>query len=410
MNILFVHQNFPGQYKHLAPALARNPLNRVVAMRLGVDTFWQGIQVIGYQVPPQAGAVHLYLSDLQVKVIRAEAVAARALLLKKDGFIPDIILAHPGWGETLFLKQIWPTARVGLFCEFFYGVQGTDVDFDPEFPSRLEPLPEACRLQMKNANQLLAFESADRGLSPTQWQKGRYPQRLADAIDVIHDGIDTQALRANPDVSMQLNGQRTLTRTDEIITFVSRNLEPYRGYHQFLRALPDILKQRPNARVMIVGGDSVSYGAAPPNGKTWRALFWDEVKDRLDTSRVHFVGHLPYEQFVQLLQLSTVHVYLTYPFVLSWSLLEAMSMQCAIVASSTAPVIEVLEHKTTALLVDFFKPDELTAAVCRLLEDKDLSAHLGQAARKRVVSDFDLQTVCLPGQIEWVSRLARQSL
>lgn len=406
MNILFVHQNFPGQYKHLAPALARDPNNHVVAMRLGSDVFWQGMQVIGYQVPSPPPSVHLYLSDLQVKVIRAEAVAARAWLLKKDGFSPDVIVAHPGWGESLFLKQVWPAARLGLYCEFFYGVEGTDVDFDPEFPARLEPLPEACRLQMKNANQLLAFESASRGLSPTHWQKGRYPKRIADAIDVVHDGIDTQALRANPGVSMRLNGQRTMTRKDEIITFVSRNLEPYRGYHQFLRSLPDILKQRPNARVMIVGGDSVSYGAAPPNGTTWRALFWDEVKDRLDPSRVHFVGHLPYEQFVQLLQLSTVHVYLTYPFVLSWSLLEAMSMECAIVASSTAPVMEVLEHERTSLLIDFFKPDELTAAVCRLLDDKVLSAHLGQAARKRVVSDFDLQTVCLPRQIEWISRLA----
>lgn len=406
MNILFVHQNFPGQYKHLAPALARNPLNRVVAMRLGADVFWQGIQVIGYQLPSPSPSAHLYLSDLQVKVIRAEAVAAKAWLMKKGGFSPDVIVGHPGWGETLFLKQVWPAAGLGLYCEFFYGVEGTDVDFDPEFPARLEPLHEACRLQMKNANQLLAFESAGRGLSPTHWQKGRYPKRIADAIDVVHDGIDTQALRAYPGVSMQLNGQRTLTRNDEIITFVSRNLEPYRGYHQFLRAIPDILKRRPNARVIIVGGDSVSYGAAPPTGTTWRALFWDEVKDRLDTSRVHFVGHLPYDQFVQLLQLSTVHVYLTYPFVLSWSLLEAMSMECAIVASSTAPVVEVLEHERTSLLIDFFKPDELTAAVCRLLDDKILSAHLGKAARKRVVSDFDLQTVCLPRQIEWVSHLA----
>lgn len=406
MKILFVHQNFPGQYKHLAPALARDPLNQVIAIRQGSDDMWQGIQVAGYQVQAQPGSVHPYLSDLHVKVIRAEAVTARAWRLKQDGFSPDVIVAHPGWGEPLFLKQVWPAARLGLYCEFFYDLEGSDVGFDPEFPSRLPPLPEACRLQIKNANQVLAFEDAQRGLSPTQWQKSRYPERLARHIDVIHDGIDTQALCANPDVSMQLNGQRTLTRKDEIITFVSRNLEPYRGYHQFLRALPDLLRRRPNARVMIVGGSGVSYGAEPPAGTTWRTLCWDEVKDQVDASRVHFLGNLPYNHFVQLLQLSSVHVYLTYPFVLSWSLLEAMSLECAIVASATAPVIEILEHEKTSLLVDFFKPGELADSVCRLLDDKALAAQLGRAARQRVVADFDLQTVCLPKQIEWVSELA----
>jgi glycosyltransferase involved in cell wall biosynthesis len=409
VKILFIHQNFPGQFKHLAPALAKDQGHEVAAMRMGVDAVWQGVQVFGYQVKTKTTSTHALLNDMHAKVLRAEAIAQRALELKQSGYTPDVIVAHPGWGETLFVKQVWPAARLGLYAEFFYSQVGADVGFDPEFPSAQDPLANACRLRMKNANQLLAFDEAQRCISPTQWQKSTYPEKWAAQIDVIHDGIDTELLRPNPAVAMQLNGQKTLTRQDEIITFVNRNLEPYRGYHQFVRALPELLRKRPDARVMIVGGKDVSYGALPPKGRTWREIFWNEVKDQVDVSRVHFLGHMPYPDFVKLLQLSAVHVYLTYPFVLSWSLLEAMSVQCAIVASRTAPVLDVLEHEHSALLVDFFQPSELVQAVCRLLEDQHLAARLGLAARAHAVEHFDLRTVCLPQQMKWVHALAQIS-
>lgn len=375
-------------------------------MRMGADAVWQGVNVFGYQVKNQPASSYPLLSDMQPKVLRAEALAQRAHELKLQGYTPDVIVAHPGWGETLFLRQIWPSARLGLYAEFFYHADGADVGFDPEFPPAQDALNNAFRLRLKNANQLLAFDDAQRFISPTQWQKRTYPEKWAQLIDVIHDGIDTQQLRPNPDVVMRLNGRQTLTKADEIITFVNRNLEPYRGYHQFIRALPELLRKRPKARVMIVGGQGVSYGALPPQGQTWREIFWNEIKDQIDVSRVHFVGHMDYPDFVKLLQLSSVHVYLTYPFVLSWSLLEAMSVQCPIVASNTAPVLEVLEHERTALLVDFFQPAALVQAVCRLLDDKVLAIQLGRAARAHAVQHFDLHTVCLPKQMQWVLSLS----
>ncbi len=329
--------------------------------------------------------------------------------LREAGFSPDVILAHPGWGEALLLKEVWPKARLALFCEFHYRAEGGDVGFDPEFPPTADAFSTAARLKLKNANQLLSLEEACRGLSPTRWQRSQYPERLQAMIDVIHDGIDTQVLRPDPAVRMTLNRELTLTRDDEIITFVNRNLEPYRGYHVFMRALPALLARRPRARVIIVGGNEVSYGAAPPAGTSWRQLFFDEVRERIDTRRVHFVGKLPYPDFVRLLQLSAAHVYLTYPFVLSWSLLEAMSVGCAIVASRTPPVEEVLEHGRTGLLVDFFDRDALTDSVCALLEDRSLAAKLGAAARAEVVDAYDLRTRCLPAQIAWVQALARNA-
>ena len=409
MNILFIHQNFPGQYRHLAPALAATG-HRVVAMRVGENARWSGVQVVGYSVKaPEGGPGHPWLADLQPKLVRAEALARTAAELKAQGFEPDLIIGHPGWGETLLLREVWPRAPIGLYCEFYYSANGADVGFDPEFPPSADALSNAGRLRIKNLNQLLAFEDATRGISPTQWQKSLYPGRIRRAIDVIHDGIDTQALRPNPAVTMRLKDKVTLTRNDEIITFVNRNLEPYRGYHVFMRALPEILRRRPNARVLIVGGDGTSYGAAPPPGKSWRNLFLDEVKAELDLSRVHFVGRLNYADFVQMLQLSRVHVYLTYPFVLSWSLLEAMSIGCAIVASDTAPVREAIQHDDTGMLVDFFNRAQLVESVCGLLDDADSRARFGKMARQHAVETYDLQGLCLPSQLKWVEAVREAS-
>jgi glycosyltransferase involved in cell wall biosynthesis len=412
MNVLFVHQNFPGQYRHLAPALAALPGHQVRALRIGKDdASWQGVKVSSYAVSPESVTPggHPWLADMQTKLVRAEAAARAAAQLKADGFVPDVIVAHPGWGETLLLPEVWPRARIGLFCEFYYRGDGADVGFDPEFSKAADELAEAGRLRAKNINHLLSFEDAVAGISPTEWQRSLYPERMHERINVVHDGIDTRALRPNPGISMSLNKGLRLTREDEVITFVNRNLEPYRGYHVFMRALPELLRRRPKARVILVGGDGVSYGAAPSGpgqvGKTWRQIFLDEVKDELDMRRVHFVGKLPYADFVQLLQLSRVHVYLTYPFVLSWSLMESMSIGCAIVASDTAPVREVIADREHGLLVDFFDGQSLVERCCELLDDPALAARLGKAARERVVERYDLTTRCLPAQLEWVERV-----
>ena len=406
MRILFVHQNFPGQFKHLAPALAARPGHEVVALTMQKDppAAWRGVRLVGYRAGRGSSpTIHPWVGDFEAKAIRGEAAFRAALRLKAEGFTPDAIVAHPGWGESLFLKEVWPDARLGIYCEFHYHAHGADVGFDPEFPAA-DP-GEACRLRLKTVNNLLHFEQADAGLSPTHWQAATFPERFRGKITVVHDGIDTDAVAPDPRVDLTLNGTLRLTRDDEIVTFVNRNLEPYRGYHIFMRALPALLRARPRARVLIVGGDAVSYGARPPQGRSWKEIFLDEVKDRLDPGRVHFLGNLPYEHFIPLLQLSTVHVYLTYPFVLSWSLLEAMSAGCAIVASDTRPLHEAIAHGETGRLVDFFDAGRLAEEVAALLDDPGERARLGQAARRTARERYDLRTVCLPRQMAWVEGL-----
>lgn len=405
MKILLVHQNFPGQFLRLAPVLVADPRNEVVAFTMNnYQSADPRLKVVRYQA--QQGStkgVHPWVSDIETKTIRAEAAFRAAHKLKAEGFKPDLIFAHPGWGESLFLKDVWPSAKLLIYCEFYYSHSGSDVGFDPEFPDK--DLGDVCRLRMKNVNNLLHFETADAGVSPTHWQRSTFPEPFRSKIEVIHDGIDTDAACPNPRVWMQLGNLR-LTRDDEIITFVNRNLEPYRGYHTFMRALPAIMARRPRARVIIVGGDGVSYGAPSPDGRKWKDVFLDEVKDKIDMSRVHFVGHIEYKYFIPLLQLSTVHVYLTYPFVLSWSLLEAMSCGCAIVASNTPPLHEAIIDGKTGVLTDFFDASSLAENVIRLLGNPGLRAELGSAARQFAIENYDLKSVCLPNMLSYIEKIA----
>jgi glycosyltransferase involved in cell wall biosynthesis len=409
MRILFVHQNFPGQFKYLAPTLAADPQNVCVAftMQKNVPAQWQGVRLISYQAARgTTPAVHPWISDFETKAIRGEAAFHAAKALRDSGFSPDLIIAHPGWGESLFLKDVWPNTKLAIYSEFFYHAQGADVGFDPEF--LVKDPADSCRLRLKNTNNLLHFETADAGISPTYWQASTFPLPFRDKITVIHDGIDTRVIAPNPAASLTLNtsnGSLLLTRDDEIITFVNRNLEPYRGYHSFMRALPEILRRCPKARVLIVGDDNVSYGARPPEGQTWKTIFLEEVRERLDMSRVHFLGHIPYNYFIPLLQLSRVHVYLTYPFVLSWSLLEAMSAGCSIVASDTKPLHEAIIHNQTGRLVNFFDVAALSDEVCSLLDQPEQRAEFSVNARTFACANYDLKTVCLPRQLAWVQNL-----
>jgi len=409
LKLLFIHQNFPGQFKFLAPALARQG-HEVVAMTMQKSeaSQWQGVRLVPYAASRgTTPKVHPWVSDFETKAIRGEACFRAALRLKAQGFCPDLVIAHPGWGESLFLKDVWPAARLGIYAEFYYHPQGADVGFDPEFPAA--DAGDVCRLRLKNLNNLMHFEVADAAISPTQWQASTFPEPFRSKITVVHDGIDTDALAPNPGVSLTLNGSLKLSRGDELITFVNRNLEPYRGYHIFMRALPELLRRRPGARVLLVGGDDVSYGARAEGGRKWKDLFAAEVRAQIsdaDWARVHFLGHVPYQHFIPLLQLSSVHVYLTYPFVLSWSLLEAMSLGCAIVASDTQPLREAVRDDETGRLVDFFDVGGLAQQVCALLDDPQARARLGASARAFARAHYDLQSVCLPRQLEWVRALA----
>jgi len=413
MRILFIHQNFPAQFKYLAPTLAKQHQVRILTLNTRLTSSWQGIPVNHYSLQRiSTKGIHPWIIDFEAQVIRGEATLYAALNLRQQGFTPDVIIAHPGWGESIALKDVWPNAKLGLYCEFFYHAEGADVGFDPEFPNT-DPA-QASRIRLKNTNTLIQLSTFDAGISPTYWQASTFPELFRHKISVIHDGIDSAFLQPNPSATLTLktnsSGLLTLSKGDEIITFVNRNLEPYRGYHIFMRCLPKLLKQRPYARVLLVGGDGTSYGAKPSRSKSWKEQFIDEVRPQIsdaDWSRVHFLGNLPYHHFVALLQRSSLHVYLTYPFVLSWSLLEAMSIGCAIVASDTSPVHDAIIDSETGRLVNFFDYKALADEISLLLDNPVERQRLGANARAFIHDKYDLKTICLPKQIKWVENILK---
>lgn len=408
MNILFVHQNFPGQYLHLARALAEMPGNRVVFLTQHRNGALPGVEKIIYRPDRPAGkGTHHYLQGTEAHVLNAQAVARCALQLKKSGFIPDVMIGHNGWGEIWYLKDVFPTTPLIGYFEFFYLSSGADVGFDPDYPVTFDAEP---RLRTRNAGNLLGLDSADVGICPTQWQKSGYPERYHSMLEVIHEGIDTDIVVPNPQARLSIPGTGiALGAEHEVVTYVARNLEPYRGFPSFMRSLPAVLEQRPNAHVLIVGGDEVSYGARLQDGRTYKQQMLDELGTTLDLRRVHFLGRVPYSTYLKVLQVSRVHVYLTYPFVLSWSMLEAMSAGCLVIGSRTAPVEEVIRDGENGLLVDFFDAAAISRQIVSVLADPMSHSKFRTGARNTIVERFDMKTVCLPRYVRALNALTRRA-
>ena len=378
---------------------------------MGASPFKNSKNYQHIQYQPQRGSsstIHPWAQDIETKAIRAEACGTACQKLKEQGFIPDIICGHPGWGELLGIPYIWPQAPILMYQEFYYNANGYDCNFDPELQQHQNSFEDKTRVHFKNANSLLNLDHATWNVTPTQFQRGSFPQQFHSKIAVIHDGISDQARPASnkTEISVDLKGGRQFTHRDTLVTFVNRNLEPYRGCHSFIRAIPLIQEKHPDAKIVIVGNtQGVSYGQKCPKGE-WKDVFLKEIKGHYNPDNVLFVGQIPYESFLNLLKLSGAHVYLTYPFVLSWSLLEAMSIGCPIVGSSTAPVTEAIEDRVHGLLVDFFDPQAIANSVSEFLSNGDLARALGQQAHLRAVDRYSLER-CLPRQLELIDLVAR---
>ncbi|MBR3370740.1 MAG: glycosyltransferase [Rhodobacteraceae bacterium] len=401
MKILFVHQNFPGQFRHLAPALVQRG-HSVIALTAEQNSRQTALRTYRYPMPdPAPDPRHSRMGTTYTAMTDRAHRAARAAVQLRDniGFSPDVVFGHGGWGETLFLREIWPDARHLTYAEFYYASKGLDVGFDPEF-SRND-ISGQFSVVARQAHLALSMVQADAAVSPTEWQADSFPAPFRDKITITHDGIDTDYLTPDPLARYQVPGGPLLYAGDEVLTFVARNLEPYRGAHIFLRCLPDVLAARPGVHVVIVGGDGASYGAPPRHG-SWKDQFLREVQGRLDMSRVHFTGRVPYGDFMSIMRISRVHAYLTVPFVLSWSLLEAMSMGACIVASRTGPVEEVITDTENGRLVDFFDVDRWSEMLVDALEAPHRYDRMRDAARRTIVENYDLKRVCLPRLIRFV--------
>jgi len=389
MKYLFIHQNFPAQFLHILRHLAAEKQHELIFMTESDRNSLTGVRKLIHRLGRKPSpSIHQHARELELALIRADAVARSAKNLKALGFVPDIIIGHQGWGEMLHVNDVWPDAPLLGYHEYYYNAAGFDVGFDPEFP--LDEDANA-RIRVKNTINLLALANPGLGQTPTRFQLGTYPDWAREKINLLEEGVNLDVCKPDPTLRnrvVTLAGYK-VKPAEMLVTYVVRDLEPYRGFHIMMRALPRLLAARPDVRVILVGGDHVSYGAKPTKG-TWREQMLNELEGKFDASRVHFAGRVPYETFVKLLQRSDAHVYLTYPFVASWSLREAMAAGCAIVASDTGPVREFVQNRKTGLLAPFLKPDEVADRILELLEDAALNRRLRKAARSWAEAHLDM--------------------
>jgi len=394
VKFLFVHQNFPGQYLHILRSLLddnkiRDDTHEIVFMTEPNNNQLFGVRKVTYARPPKSpDSVHRDAGDFDVAMRRAEAAAIGAQKLKMLGFTPDIIIGHHGWGELLNLADVFPGVPMLGYFEFYYRTENADVNCDPEFP--LAP-DRFGGVRAKNAVNLQAFALQQHGQVPTRWQLSTYPEWARGRMHLLEEGVDLTVCRPDPAAfgrTLKIGGMQVLPE-QKLVTYVARNLEPYRGFHSFMRALPAILQARPEVVVSVVGGDEISYGAAHPNGP-WREVMLAELGGQLDLSRVHFLGKIPFELHLKLLQRSDAHVYLSYPFVASWSLREALACGCVVVGGNTPTVTEFVRHNENGMIVPFLDSAAIAQMVLRVLDDPKLTARLRANARADAEIRLDL--------------------
>lgn len=371
MKFLFSHRNFPAQFRHLLAELSKDPSNEIVFIT-GTENNVniKGVKKLLYKLKREVPKnCHRYLKQYEEAVIHGQSAAEIAIQLRNSGFIPDIIYAH-SWGNSMFFKDIFPNTPLVNYCEWYYNAQGSDIDFDGTVLNDDQKALTRC----KNAQFLIDLVTCDKAICPANWQKKQFPKEFHNKINVIHDGIDTDYFYPDENAVFKIpNTDLEFSAKDEILTYATRGMEPYRGFPQFMEIAEKLLKKRPNLHVIIAGEDRICYSPAPPKG-SYKKIMLERLD--LDIKRVHFTGGLPYKDYKKLLQISSVHVYLTYPFVLSWSLLEAMATGCCIAASKTPPVEEVMKNNENGILIDFYDIDGFAENINYALDNPDKTKHL----------------------------------
>jgi len=401
MRFIFIHPNFPAQFRYMAEFLGKNPKNEVLFVTANPRKEWEipGVKKILFEEgPPLEDPKNPALVNFSTLHARGQGVAKALLDLRKEKFMPDLIIGHSGWGSTLYIKDIFPEVPLLGYFEWYYDARSPNVRFGLKNPPSLGVRMESRERSLSILSDLAA---CDHGICPTQWQKAQFPREFHKKLSVVHDGINPDFFKPDPGRKLVLP-DLDLSDAKEIVTYTARGLEPYRGFPQFIEAIPHLLKKRPEAHVVIVGQDRVCYGPKLADGDSWKKRMMKKVK--LDEERVHFVEPLPYGKYLEVLQASTVHVYLTVPFVLSWSLLEALSCGCLVVASDTQPVKEVIQDGVNGILVNFFDSEKIAEKIAACLDYPSFMENIKTNARKTITQRYALDKM-LQGQVGIMKQL-----
>ena len=393
MRILFLHQSFPGPFRHLVACLGARPEMEVVFLseHSRRESQLPGVRHLTLPVMP-APTLADRVEREAVHLLRCGSRFANALLkLKAQDFEPDIVYEHPRRGCGFFVSDIFPEAFHVTHAEWYF-TKGENFTFFSR--ERTRPAVEFAQNRIRNLAQLNALTDCHAAVTTTEWQKNQYPEWARGRIHVMPEGVDTDFFSPCYGDSFCVDGC-DLSAVTELVTFSGRGVEPFRGFPQFYAALPRLLAARPECHVVIMAAERAGNAQEQEEFERLRS------ETPLDPRRVHFVGFRPYEEYRQLLRASSAHVYFTAPFALSSGLFEAMSCGCLLVGSDTAPVREVLRHGENGFLCDFWEHDLLADILTELLARKELMYSVRDAARKTMLEHHDLK-VQLPVHINWL--------
>ena len=403
MQILFMHNNFPGQYQRIHKFLARKKKVKMYAATMESNSQHFDLKRVNYKPHRDANEnTHPALVATEKAVLMGQAAYKALLASQKNGFRPDIILSHSGWGANMFMKDLFPDSKLLTYYEWYYHSKNADGDFLKEEP--YDPNGQI-RLRMKNTPILQDLAAMDWGQCPTKFQHSKLPAAFQNSISVLHDGVNTEFFSPNQNASVTI-GDVTFTAEDEVITYVARGMEPYRGFPQFMEMVSKLQKLRPNLHTIVLGNDRAAYGAVRPDGKTHREWALEEFD--FDMSRIHMPGLQPLETFRDMMRITSAHVYLTVPFVLSWSLMEAMSTGALIVGSDTDPVKEMITDGHNGILTDFFDVDAQVGKLCHILDNKADYQPLRDEARRTILDAYDTKDL-LPRYWKLIQSVANGS-
>ncbi|QIE56937.1 glycosyltransferase [Pikeienuella piscinae] len=388
MKILFVHENFPAQFGAFGRWLSGRGWDArfATAWRGGEPNDPRFLRYAAHRGPTEG--VHPYAANLEKAAINGQAAARAFIEARANGYAPDIVMAHSGWGSGMFARDIWPEARFVPYFEWWYEYPPPD---DLSLGIHKSDLHAQLLQRVRNAPFLLDLEGADLAFCPTEFQAARFPAALRRQLTVMHDGIDC-ALHRPAERPVTVAAGLDLAAMPEIVTFITRGMEPHRGFPQFMRALSALQAARPGLHAIIGGEDRVSYGARLPEGESWKARMLAELDDTLDHARIHFVGLQPRAEYVKLLQASDAHVYLTADFVLSWSMLEAMAIGCPLIVSDCAPVREFMDEET-GLFCGLHDQAALERRIAEALDHPETMRAKGAVARTAVMARCDRATI-----------------
>lgn len=403
MRILFIHRNFPAQFLNLASFLAQNPQNEIYFITAREENTIKNVNKIVYKPKVKSTSnTHIYLQEYEEWILHGQAVAECAIGLKNKGFVPDIIYGHH-WGGDLFIKDVYPEVPYLCYLEWYTNAYNSDLDFDKEKKLTFDNL---CQIRIKNSPKLTSIMACEHGVTPTYWQLKQYPEIFHQKISVIHDGVcpnffhpDPEAKLVIPEINLDLSDAK------EIVTYATSGMEPYRGFPQFMEAASIIQKRRPDCHIVVGGYDGSFYSGKRPDGKTYKEYMLETLS--LDLSRIHFTGFLSYKNYLKLFQSTHAHVYLTYPYVLSWSILEAMATGCLVIGSDTEPVREVIKDGENGLLADFFSPTQIADRVDEVFAEPERMKIIKENARKTIVEKYSVQRL-LAEQVDLITRIARR--